>query len=286
MMNFLLEWQKGMESLNQNGQYFALILGILLFFYLIKPKEKLTFQKYTFLMVFLLFFPLTTYIILWYRTEFYRFSDLWNLLSVTIIIAFGLCEISNLLEQKNNWQKKKKKWILNAGIVLLVSLCGTVSPLYTKSEWGTGFTKMGEEEFKVLEIISENQDWEEACVWAPNEIVESARGYDGNLRLLYGKDMWNHELHAYTYDVYDDNKKKLYEWMNINWYKVQADSLTVDMSAKEAFYLAREYGCDLLVIYRNQLEAKDIREFLEESDQTLLVRREETEKYIIYEYQE
>ena len=54
---------------------------------------------------------------------------------------------------------------------------------------------------------------EEFCLWAPREILEYARTRDGKISLLYGRDMWDAALHAYSYDVYSEETEALYRWM-------------------------------------------------------------------------
>ena len=72
------------------------------------------------------------------------------------------------------------------------------------------------------------------CLWAPREILETARmqpvavtwmqpvetvgiesvAVAGQLpELLYGRNMWDAALNAYTYDVYPEEVQQLYCWM-------------------------------------------------------------------------
>ena len=56
------------------------------------------------------------------------------------------------------------------------------------------------------------------CLWAPREILEYARMWDGagedaSFTLLYGRNLWDKALNAYTFDVYPEEMEELYLWM-------------------------------------------------------------------------
>lgn len=284
MIEFMAEIRSGIDNFNTGGQYLILYLGSLLFLYVTKPKEHRDVRNYALFIIGLVLFPLTAYVLVWYRTGYYNYDSLWGLLPITMIIALGLTEVSETLWKKLCEQKKWKCYAAVLGVVLLVALCGTVSAFHTKQEESNGFVKISTEEIEVLEVLRQQEGWKERCVWAPDKVLESARAYDGGFKLLYGRDLWNLPLRGYTFDGYDESREKLYTWMNINWYEVQVHSLEVELSAEEAFYLAKECGCDILVLDKMQLEAGEIYAFLKEKDQNLLNYVTETEKYIIYEY--
>lgn len=51
-------------------------------------------------------------------------------------------------------------------------------------------------------------------LWAPRQIMEMARSLDGSIALVYGRNMWDQALSAYSYDTYGPEQKALYQWMS------------------------------------------------------------------------
>lgn len=66
---------------------------------------------------------------------------------------------------------------------------------------------------KVLMQIRTEMQEKEICLWAPKAILEYARETDASIKLLYGRNMWDEWLNAYTYDVYSEDMVSLYQWM-------------------------------------------------------------------------
>lgn len=286
MKEFLLDMQTGIEAWNTGGQYLVLFLGSLLFLFLVKPKENKEFRNCALWMAVLLLFPLTAFLIDKYRTDYYNYASVWSLLPVTVVIALGLTEALDTLLHTDAGRGRYGKYVVCAGLVLLLALCGTVSPFFTDWKQSDGFEKIRAEEKEVLEILSGMQEERDVCIWAPDEVVETARAYDGNLKLLYGRDMWNNALSGYTYDVYDETRKKLYDWMNTNWIEVQAYELETELNTAEAFALAKDCGCTHLVLKKEQLQVPQIEAFFEKKDQNskMVVKIAETQEYEIYEF--
>ena len=67
---------------------------------------------------------------------------------------------------------------------------------------------------------------EEVCLWAPADILEYAR-LDGKTELLYGRNMWDIALNAYSYDTYSEEEKELYQWME------HLDDWAIEISVEE-----------------------------------------------------
>ena len=70
---------------------------------------------------------------------------------------------------------------------------------------------------QMRETIDRYRDEEDApcaiCLWAPQEILSYTRAVDGQICLLYGRNMWDRYLDAYIYDTYDETREQLYLWM-------------------------------------------------------------------------
>lgn len=287
MSEFLLTMQTGLEAFSTGGQYLALFLGSILFLWLIKPKENKEFQRVTLVLTVLILFAPTAFLLMKYRTDYYTYESLFFLIPIWILMSLGLTEAYELLKNRLPHTNRWKKWnsvIAAAGLIVLTALCGTVNPFWCRQEASNGFDKVAAAEKEVLEILSAGNQEEELCIWAPKTIVETARVYDGTVTLLYGRDMWNHALCGYTYDVYGEDEKILYDWMNTDWTQVEADSLETEFTPRQMFLLAKECGCNLVVLDRQQLAAEQIKQFFEEENQKspLLTQIAETTEYGIY----
>lgn len=285
MKEFWTDMQAGMEAFSTGGQFMALFLGSLLFLFLIKPKENRHFRNYALIFTVLACFPFTAFLLAEYRTDYYNYASLLGLLPVVTVTALGLTEGAQILTETGKKLGKRTGYAVFGGLFVLIALCGTVSVLHTDLPKSNGFDKIPAEERQVLELLSVRNETEELYVWAPDPVLTWARVYDGKLKLLYGRDLWNNALSGYTYDVYGEEQKALYDWMNINWIEVEAYSLETDLTPGEAFLLAKDCGCNLVVLTREQVRTPQVRAFLEKENvrKPMLSKVSETEAYEIFE---
>lgn len=180
-----------------------------------EARRKLSGRKphlliYASVIAVLAIFPLTAAVLMKYQTSFYDYEWIWSSVPVTLVIAWGMTEVF-LKNYRMKWRRKKHLAAGFAGICLvIVFLCGNM---------GQGMddrliTESGEEKTSViLDKLDENGYTQNICLWAPAKLMQYVRGIDGNIRLLYGRNMWEPALNAYSYDTYDDAVCKLYEWM-------------------------------------------------------------------------
>jgi len=93
---------------------------------------------------------------------------------------------------------------------VLLYLCGSLGkPVFAAEEE----KQERQYAYEVLEAIQELAGGETICLWAPQEIMEYTRAYDGDIYLVYGRNMWDDALMGYSYETYGDMEQSLYQWM-------------------------------------------------------------------------
>lgn len=205
LTNAWLGWQRYTDG----GKYAALLILVLLFLWFCRKEEK---QRalliYTTLVTLFCIFPVSAAFLMMYQTKFYDYEWIWNYVPVTLMIAYG-CTVF-LTEYWENCKKNIWKCVgVTVAVLTLVFLCGGMG----QDAYGMESGKQKRLEAKEVlgQLIEEGGN--DICLWAPKEIMENARAYDGNIRLVYGRNMWDAALGAYTYEVYDKNHEFLYLWM-------------------------------------------------------------------------
>lgn len=156
--------------------------------------------------------PLTAAALMAYQTKFYDYQWIWGAVPVTIVIALMGTQLWTKLAEK--YAGRKGAGFKTAGITVLlicvIYLCGSMQ----SNVWDTDASAQNREETaKVLEILTENGQNKDICLWAPQGIMEYARALDGSIVLPYGRNMWDGALNAYSYDTYGEEEKRLYIWM-------------------------------------------------------------------------
>lgn len=145
--------------------------------------------------------PVTAAGLMLYQTKFYDYQWIWSLVPVTTLIAYGA--VCFLGEHKGDWR------LVGLLLVALV-LCSGMGK--TPVQGDASATERARAE-AVLQQLREKNPEGGICLWAPKEIMEYAREADASVRLLYGRNMWDEWLNAYSYDTYSDELVALYEWM-------------------------------------------------------------------------
>ncbi len=204
--NAWLGWQRYTD----HGKYIALLLAVLLFLWFRRKEEKeKIFLVYTTVVTAFCIFPVSAAFLMLYQTRFYDYEWIWNYVPVTLMIAYGGTVF--LAEYWENYKKNIGKCVgVTAVIVALVFLSGNLGEKDFAVEYGSSQHQETED---VLAEIMEFAGDETLCVWAPKEIMASVRAFDGRLQLLYGRNMWDAALGAYSYEVYGEVEETLYLWM-------------------------------------------------------------------------
>lgn len=234
----------------QDGKYMVLFLGSILYlWYTIKSIENKKTKLlicYTTIATILILFPLSAAVLMKYQTAFYPYGWLWSMVPVNGIIAYGAVEIYNECYLKI-WKRNKFK--TSAGIAFglaLLVLCGNMGSNTLDTRYGEE-TKA--EVAAIMDYLTQTGNNTNICIWAPQNIMEYARYHNGDIQLLYGRDMWNHSLGAYSYDVYPQEKNTLYEWMeNVNNKELKVKDGQPTENAAEYCKIALEYGVNTILL--------------------------------------
>lgn len=182
---------------------------------------------------------------------------LWTLpiLGVVSYAAVELCAMQ---------KEKKAFWGAVMACLILIVLSGTVLPFKADAPKWKYANRNVEKVLKIVSLQKELCDGE-LLLLAPEEILETARAYDGGIRLIYGKDMWDSRANTSVADEYPQDIRLLYE-------KMQRDYEYPDAVADSAKW----YGCDVLVL-REKLTAGGT-----QAAQWTLVQ--ELGDYVVYRY--
>lgn len=88
-------------------------------------------------------------------------------------------------------------------------------------------------------------------LWGPREVMEYARVIDGSVRLIYGRNMWDEALNAYSYDVYSEQTRGLYLQMcslEKTGQFLMDDEGAEAIEPQEAFAAAVDSGVNCIVL--------------------------------------
>jgi len=250
-------WE-GFREFAAAGKFLVLLVAALLYLLIGEkrrgPQGRL--MLYGAVMTVFCICPLTAMILMKYQTAFYDYQWIWSLVPVTALIGYGTVCF---------WKAHLKSWdgyrnlffnicliAMTAGAVLLcggaaekASVLGTASEQTTFAAMGTSADA---QQKKAAEILSAVRDCfeaqEELCLCAPAEIVEYAGTQENHVKLLYGRNMWDAALNAYSYDVYPEETKEIYSWME----KLSAGEETSPEEGMKNIQKAFEMGADCVLI--------------------------------------
>lgn len=202
----------GWEALKEPGKLVGLLLVLLIFLLIYREHEDLrVISWYTAAMTLLCICPLTAAVLMLYQTRFYDYQWIWSMVPVTIAVAMGLTVLVTDFYAYCRGKDKKYANILLVAVPIALFLCGGmgVAPDVESSD-----SSSRREAEAVLQQLKELSEDEKLCLWAPKEILEYAREYDGELELIYGRNMWEEALNAYTFDIYSEEQLAMYQWMD------------------------------------------------------------------------
>lgn len=216
---------EGWQRWNSQGKLMALFFAVLLLLWFGNRKYRQGSVKklliYASILAVLAVIPITAAILMAYQTKFYDYEWVWSLVPITAITAYGGVVLFTVLTEEKTVKLSGgfKNGIIRtvlAGLLLAVILF--LSGNMGNSAWDMDTAEKEKlQAQKAVELLgeegAENLLAESICLWAPREILEYARMLDGNITLLYGRNMWDKALGAYSYDTYDISEELLYLWM-------------------------------------------------------------------------
>lgn len=203
------------------GSYFlsnhgiVLVFGILLYFWVsdikMGPRER-RLLILTGATLALVIFPVSAAALRSYQTGFYAYPWIWSLAPVTPCIAWGAtAALWKLTAQKRRDGKAGLR--LTAGVAVLAALLlllGNMGNILgVTEEEKTRQRECGQ----VVACLEEIPEAEDTLLWAPRSVLEETRRRTGELRLLYGRNMWEPAAAAYAYDTCPEEQQRLFDWM-------------------------------------------------------------------------
>lgn len=210
----------GWQNYTDEGKLAALLLAALLFLWLSqKQKKQRALLTYAAVMTVCCIFPVTAALLMLYQTRFYDYQWIWSMVPATIVTAYGITEfLTDKRIYGENGEKRRKSSgdrFLPIGVVALtaavVILCGNLGQMQPKQREAAE----AEQEYgELLLALTDNGQNNDICLWAPQEVMEYARIFNGHISLPYGRNMWDKALGAYSYDSYSQEDEELYRWMS------------------------------------------------------------------------
>lgn len=211
MSEWIYRSWSGWQTLNSGGKLTGLLLICMVYLWIYCREEK---QKqlliYTTGMAVFCFVPPTAAILMIYQTKFYDYQWIWSLVPMTVMIsvAFSSFFTENMVYSRKF--HKQENVVIVIGIVVLLLLCGNMGK--------SGLNLRDQKDQKVVaeQVLSEIRNLTQEpsfYLLAPDEILEYVRTYDNDILLLYGRNMWQEELNAYTYDFYSEDLSRIHQWL-------------------------------------------------------------------------
>jgi len=201
----------GPDSYFQSNHMVVLVLGILLYFFVagraLRAREK-RLLTVTAVLVLLVLFPGSAAMLMYYQTRFYSYHWIWSLVPTTLCVAWGG---EALLWELTGQRRREAK----AGLSLAVGMAVLLALLLLTGNLGNLRSADREQESarQVAVYLAEVPEAGEALLWGPRPVLEAVRRHTGEIRLLYGRNMWEPEAAAYAYDTYPMEQQRLFDWM-------------------------------------------------------------------------
>lgn len=260
ILNALADWQKYIAL----GKIPVLLVAALLYLLLTK-RNKGTVGRLIFygaFMTVLCIFPISATLLKVYQTPFYDYPWIFGLVPMTILIGLGfVCFWTDVRKEGMGNSALGYNVILAVGVVVILILCGRLArEPFEHSVDEADASKV------VQEVLTKTKG--DICLYAPAEILEQAGRTivtDRNITLLYGRNMWDIALNAYSYDTYSEELEELYVWMEDESLegKVGAEG---EQPKKAAYYLmqAQKLGANVIVLPAGRIE-NDLLVYLKDS---------------------
>ena len=201
----------GFRAMNGQGKLFAILFLVLLLCFLWKLGEgkQRELLSYGGIAAVLCIFPVTAVLLMLWQTKFYDYEFVWTIVPLTALISCGIVLVMERLLSFGD--KPKQKLLLAFFALAILLLCGKLgNPKWTVAN----VNAQRKEVSAVLQSLKAGED-QTICLWAPKKVMENARSLDGEVTLLYGRNMWQEHLNAYSYEEYSQEQRDLYVWMSL-----------------------------------------------------------------------
>lgn len=176
--------------------------------------------------------PVTAAVLMLYQTKFYDYQWVWSMVPMTAVTAWAAVEFAESCGKFGESGKKSSRSLIAAVLLAAVLLfCGGMRGIGGSRdeagqpagpvEWNSAETLASarnqaaarQQAKEVLAELREQAGERDICLWAPRSILEYVRELDGGIRLVYGRNMWDISLNAFSYDGYGPQLEQLYRFM-------------------------------------------------------------------------
>lgn len=267
LKNAWLSWQSFTHAGKLAGALLISLLFLWIYYKRVRQKE---FLIYTTAVTLCCILPVTAVLLQLYQTRFYDYKWIWSIVPMTAMVGFAatLFMTEFLQELSKNYKKSRIAAValLAAGLVL----CGGMG---AKPWDGCGKQEERQERQQAEALLAKLQErlqGREICLWAPRRVMGYARAYGAGILLLYGRDIWDSDLSAYSYDKYPEGIYDLYLWM-----EAEAREVTVPDSYCVETAMSEDVNCILVPADKSE-------ETIECFEEMLGIQAEKLEEYYLF----
>ena len=195
------------------GKLSALLFATLLISYFLKlgDRQKRELFCYSLVSALLCIMPCSAALIMFYQTRFYDYEWIWSIVPLTAVSACGTVLFLEWFRKRESGAFRRT--VLFAAVLAVILLCGRLGD----TKWEVrDFTSQRNSVAEALGLLRKDNpagSEEVICLWAPEEVILHARSLDSGLGLLYGRDLFQEHLNAFSYEVYSQEIRELYAWM-------------------------------------------------------------------------
>lgn len=231
----------------QSNHMAVLVLGLLLYFLSAGRRCQIRERRLlglTAAVLVLVLFPASGACLMLYQTRFYSYPWIWSLVPVTLCIAWGGAQLLwELTGQHRRDGRASLRLAAGIGVMLaLLLLLGNLGRVQTVSEEEKAERSRAAQ---VVAYLQEIPQMQETLLWGPRQVLEAARQQTGEIRVLYGRNMWEPEAAAYAYDACTEEEQRLFDWMEA--LASETAESGVDRTDAYAMFTAVEYGARIWV---------------------------------------
>ena len=212
LRNAWLSWQYFTTA----GKLMAVLPAALLYLWMRgkhgRKKENCTLLCYASVMAVCCILPVTVIVLMLYQTRFYDYLWVWSLVPVTAVTAWAGTELLHQCWEGFRWNQWRKGLPVSLLLLAALALCsGMGSTRFDRTEEAQRRTGAKQVLTGLLEQTEGGP--EGILLWAPREVIEYAREFDGSCIFFYWRNMLDASLGAYSYDAYSLDIQNLYLWM-------------------------------------------------------------------------
>lgn len=203
-------WHGWLEFTDVGKLAALMLVSLFLLWTYYEKTEKKEFLIYTTIAAACCILPMTAAALMLYQTRIFDYRWIWSIVPLTAMTGFGMTVfLAEILQ--NCVQKNRMKGILATLLLLaVVLLCGGLG----EKPRNTDSAEQRNRAERILAEVQTRMQDRELFLWAPREIMEFARAYDGSIRLIYGRNMWDGTLNAYIGAGYSPEIHAMRQWMD------------------------------------------------------------------------